>query len=409
MSRILAPIEAVPHSRAQMGGEPLVFHCNFYNGWLQNTLLLDPTLAMEQVMHDAALSSAWALLKGSGAQKGADSPQARAELARAVFSELGFGVMDFSGVSAQGGVVRVPSSHYGACLKEAVEVDLGMPQTWFDAGYAAAAVAFIHGLEPATVQGSIQACASLGAEQGLIQVERRTRGVFYEPCANRAHFAGTPPGPVHSTVDEAGILAALAGLDLSGNEEGLIPRFGVMLTRHLANFYNRISFEFMRRMDGTGLLEAAESLLVDAGYRCAFYTFGGIMLSPEWDAVVKPQCSTREDWVHGMIAVINALGWGTWRVQELSPERLVVRIYDDYESCGWLDMYGQPSPGPVSFLAQGGVAGLMNLLYVGDLHQGAELNGDYFAQVFESPECFQAREVRSMAMGEDYTEIVAER
>jgi hypothetical protein len=409
MTELPVQTQHTPHGRTLLGGEPLVYHCNFYNGWLQNTLLLDPTLEMDQVMHDAAVSASWALLRGAGLQAGAHTAQARRDLAQRVFSTLGFGVMDLSQASHGGGLVRVPSSHYGCCVMEAVEVDLGTPQSYFDAGYAAAAVAFTYGLDPASLEGHIQACLSRRDPEGQILVRPRRRGQFYPPRANLAHLEATPPGPVHSTVDEAGILAALSGLHLSGNEEGLIPRFGVMLTQHLANFYNRVSFEFIRRMGGTGLQEAAESLLVDAGYRCAFYTCGGVMLSPEWDAVVRPQCSSREDWVHGLVAVINSLGWGLWRVQELGPDRLVVRIYDDYESCGWLDLYGEPSPSPVSFLARGCVAGLMNLLYVGHIDQGAELDQSYFARVFESPECFQVREGRSMAMGADYTEVIAQR
>ncbi|NET39964.1 MAG: hypothetical protein F6K19_49770, partial [Cyanothece sp. SIO1E1] len=99
--------------------------------------------------------------------------------------------------------------------------------------------------------------------------------LFEEADAPTSIYEGT-------NIDEPAILTALAGLDLSGNEEGLIPRFGVMLTNHFANFYNRISFEFVRRMSGTGMLEMGEILLQDAGYQCAFNTFGGIMISDEW-------------------------------------------------------------------------------------------------------------------------------
>jgi hypothetical protein len=209
-------------------------------------------------------------------------------------------------------------------------------------------------------------------------------------------------------VDEAGILSALAGLDFSGNEEGFIPRFGVLLTLHFANYYNRISYEFVRRMADTGMLEHAETALIDAGYHCAFNTFGGIMVSAEWDAVIKPQCQTKEDWVHGMTATVNALGWGVWRVHELSPERLVMRIYDDYESRGYVGMYGQ-SERPVAYLATGGVAGIMNLIYVGDISQKPTLDDAYYAQVFDAENSFTARETQSRTMGAEFTEIVAER
>jgi hypothetical protein len=249
---------------------------------------------------------------------------------------------------------------------------------------------------------------AMGASAGEIAVAPRTT----EPPALSpgigAHGSDAPPPPFASSVNEPATLSALATLDFSGNEEGLVPRFGVMLTHHFANFYNRISFEFIRRMAHTGLLEAAEDLLVEGGLRCAFHTFGGIMTSGEWDAVIKPQCKTREDLVHGMIAAVNALGWGLWRVVELAPDRVVVRIYDDYESCGHLGMYGAADR-PVSYLAAGGVAGLMNLVYVAHIDQRPTLDLACYTRVFESAERFTARQVRSLAAGDAYTEIVASR
>lgn len=56
--RHLGPSESVPHSRFVLAGEPLVFHCNFYNYWLQRTLLLDPSPGMDQVIQDAATAAA---------------------------------------------------------------------------------------------------------------------------------------------------------------------------------------------------------------------------------------------------------------------------------------------------------------------------------------------------------------
>lgn len=156
------------------------------------------------------------------------------------------------------------------------------------------------------------------------------------------------------------------------------------------------------------MLEAAEDLLREAGLRCAFHTFGGIMSSPEWDAVVRPQCRTQIDWVHGMTAVVNALGWGTWRVRSVSSDRLVMRIYDDYESSGYEGMYGQ-SDRPISYLAEGAVAGLMNLVFVGNIHEKPVLDYDFYARVFESPQRFSSTVNSCMARGEGYTEITASR
>ena len=40
MTRRTGSISQEAHGRTLMSGEPLVFHCNHYNYWLQKTLLL---------------------------------------------------------------------------------------------------------------------------------------------------------------------------------------------------------------------------------------------------------------------------------------------------------------------------------------------------------------------------------
>ena len=45
MARTLAPHVSSEHGKRLMGAEPLVFHCNYYNYFLQKTLLLDEELA----------------------------------------------------------------------------------------------------------------------------------------------------------------------------------------------------------------------------------------------------------------------------------------------------------------------------------------------------------------------------
>ncbi|MCA9495200.1 MAG: hypothetical protein KC621_34970, partial [Myxococcales bacterium] len=250
------------------------------------------------------------------------------------------------------------------------------------------------------------ACHSVGGD-GRMQL--RPGGVMPSLTPTMAPLGLGQAGPIApSGIDEPAVLAALAGLDLSGNEEGFIPRFGVMLTRHFANFYNRITFEFLHRMQGSGLEAEAEALLTDAGYHCAFRTCGGVMTSAEWDAVVRPMIRTEDDWVHGMIAVVNALGWGTWRIQDLGPDRVVLRVWDDYEGNGYLSMYG-PTRQPVSFLHMGGIAGIMHLIRFGRIMDRPALTDAFYEACLDVERPFVPRLTSSVAAGDPFTEIVAER
>ena len=408
MERTLAGYLASQHGKLLMGGEPLVFQSNHDTSFLQEAVLLDERLGMEIVIHDAAQASAHALLTAAGRERSVVTGSARRQLAEDTFSQLGFGTLDLGGVGADGGTAMVPISHHGAALRLAAE-ERACPRSFFDAGYAAAAVAFIYGRPVEAFAGAIEACIAMGAPAGRIAVTPRAgRSAFYSPGIGARNREQPPPPFAATRVDERAILAGLAALDLAGDQEGLVPRFGVTWTHHLANFTCRVSFEFLRRMADAGLHEGGEALLREAGLRGAFHTFGAIMTSAEWDALIKPQCKDRDDLVHGMIATINALGRGTWRVFELSPERVVVRIYDDYESCSYRGMYGKAER-PVSHLAAAGVAGLMNLVYVARIDEHPVLDGACYARGFESPERFIARHTRSLAADGGYTEIVASR
>ena len=410
MSRTLAGPAPAAHHQLLTGGEPVIAHCNFYNYWLQKTVTITAENGMRDTVVAAATSVAYAHIKAAIAELGLTSAAERWKLASDTFAQYGYGTLDASGLSAEGGTARTPTSHYGQLFLPAAGLKtLPEAANLFDQGFVLGAAAAIYDKPQGSFIVAENSCHSTGGDGSIRIVAGQAREIFESCGAGPGGTSELPPPNAATNVDESAILAALGTLDFSGNEEGFIPRFGVMLTFHFANHYNRISFEFLHRMQRDGLLEGAEELLVDAGHRCAFNTFGGIMKSGEWDAVIAPQCKNQEDWVHGMVATVNALGWGAWRVHELVPgKRLVVRIYDDYESRGYLGMYGKRERG-ISFLGQGGVAGVMNLIYTGDIASKPTLDEDYYRRIFNSDDSFRVRQTASIAAGDAYTEIIAER
>ncbi|HHH28035.1 MAG TPA: hypothetical protein ENK57_06785 [Polyangiaceae bacterium] len=208
------------------------------------------------------------------------------------------------------------------------------------------------------------------------------------------------------------MIEAVGGLPLTGNEEGLIPAFGLYLTRHYASYYNEVSFAYLHAAEerGEAALATAKASLIEAGHICAFNTFGGIMLSQEWEAVVGPMLDSREDWVHGIVAVVNALGWGRWQVESLTAdEELHISIPNSYESAGYLKTHGQSPLGPVCMLATGGVAGIMNLIYHGDILAKPGLTDAYYDELFGSAGGFGGEEIACRAHGAARCEVVARR
>jgi hypothetical protein len=208
-----------------------------------------------------------------------------------------------------------------------------------------------------------------------------------------------------TTVDALAIRDALTQMPIQGNHNGMIEAFGVLLTRMYANYYCLISYRMLKaleeKMGDSGTLLASQ-LLTEAGHVCAFNTFGGIMESAEWNGMIKPMLQNREDWVHGIVAVVNAFGWGQWEIMELVPnQKLVVKITSGYESNSYLKHFGT-SNYPISFLGTGGVAGIMNLIYNGDISQNPSLTEEYYRQICLSPNYFVSKQIMCRAMGADY-------
>lgn len=396
------PVQQHPeHGLASVGGEPHVFHCHHYNCFLQKSITDQSALIdTAQLLTRAAAEVVTPELKAL---------KADAALAREVFSTFGFGKLDLSGVSRDGGTATVHASHYalGWLSKFGASAH---PVCFFPAGFieGAARAAFGTGFEVREIE-----CVASGAKACRFEVKPSNRALGASPgMGTLATFGARPAAATKTSVDEAAIIAACAGLPLGGDAEGRINAFGVSLTRHWANYYNLISFRFDQQMfslAGEPAALAARMLLIEAGHVCAFHTFGGIMESAEWDALIKPQCQTREDWAYGLTAVVNALGWGRWSIADLQPGRRLEMVIDgSYESNGYLGAFGR-SDSPRCYLATGGTAGLANLLYNADITTRPQLTPAFYEATFKSGALFTAHEVECRAMGAKACRVVAER
>lgn len=174
--------------------------------------------------------------------------------------------------------------------------------------------------------------------------------------------------------------------------KGIIPLFGVYLSIFSAQFYNRLSYDFIIKM-GPDRAAEAESLLIAAAQECGYATFQGIRNSWEWEKIVQPMIEKKEDQIEGFIAVAVAFGWGDLEVKKLVPGRqLVIRVGESYEARGFLKDYGRTGSGKCYMLR--GVAGaFMDLLYGKDYPEGCFT--------------FHAKEPCCKAKGDGHCELVA--
>ena len=423
-----------------LDNEPMVFHCNHYNRFLQLVVEDCHYIKREPILTQSATDVARRQLTAHFTARPELTRAERLAYAQAVYQYCGFGQLPLADLPAsqQGYQLVETHSHYGQALRLNYG-KRGWPGEFFDLGYALGALAAV---DNQNFGGKIfDEAISMGFEATTLHLTPTENALT--PCSVIAQ----PPLPPEADripereiglhIDEAGIIAAVAGLPLFGNSVGLIPAFGVNLTRHYADYYNLVSFRFERALEqalsthrylGEMLWyeypslffykdkfshlqgrELASTLLVEAGHICGFNTMGGIMRSDAWYELIAPQCQDKNDWLVGIVACINALGWGVWRIFELIPnERLVIRAWHPYESLGHLRHFGTADH-PIDYLMVGIASSLMNLLYNADITTKPDLTLAFYYQVNRSKQGFWGRQTACVAMGDAYSEVVVER
>jgi predicted hydrocarbon binding protein len=390
-----------------VAGEPMILHCHHYNCFLQRSIqdaeYIDSVPILVGAAAEVALAQLTRLLSGT-----AEIPVRKAAV-EGLYRACGLGLIDLGAVTDRGGEVRTRSTHYSIGWKEKFGRSRA-PVAFFSTGFLAGALAAVYGLPLADVQARQTACVSTGAAEDVFVLGRGPANFTIFPPRQSPVLipVGNDSEPATS-VDREAVSRAVAGMPLPVNAEGLIPLFGLYLTRLYADYCNRISFAFEREMTalaGRQGVDAAANLFIEAGHVCAFFTFGGIMTSPEWDALMLPMLKTREDWVHGIIAWLNG-GGKELKVVDLSSTQATFRMYNDYESIGYRRMYGTADHG-VCYLNTGAFAGIMNLIYLGNIDRKPDLTQEFYDRLFKGGRAFQGRMTACQAMDDPYTEIRVE-
>ncbi len=195
-------------------------------------------------------------------------------------------------------------------------------------------------------------------------------------------------------IDRQRIIDALSQIEVAGNEEGLIPAFGVFVQQLPAGFWNGFAERLTRRVDPE-MLEAAEWLLVNAAHECGYHTGYGIITSEEWKSVVAPMVeNVPEDILHGAFAVFTAWGWAKCEVVELIPnEKMVVRAYDYYEA----DVVQSGASTKASaYMIRGVSAAFMDLAYGGEYDESGKTG----------LRSFQCSQTKGIECGDEHGEFV---
>ncbi|WP_444994629.1 hypothetical protein [Aliikangiella sp. IMCC44359] len=192
-------------------------------------------------------------------------------------------------------------------------------------------------------------------------------------------------------IDREKAIADLSKIQVKGNEEGLIPAFGVLVNQLPASFWNLFTTKILDAA-GEDLYEDASGLLVNAAAECGYHTGWGIINSDEFQSVVGPMIeNVPEDILHGAYAVFTAWGWANAEIVELIPnEKMVIKVKGYYEA----DVKDTYKPNnPFAFMIRGVSSAFMDIAY------GDKPYPDGFGK-------FSCEQVKAIELGDDYGEFV---
>ncbi|RME91789.1 MAG: hypothetical protein D6767_04490 [Candidatus Hydrogenedentota bacterium] len=398
------------HNISVLYSEPVLYHCNFFNFYLQRTIEdAQEYVPAEEILTDGGEMAAYAALSRLfEVNTQFQTAEEKLKVAAELYKHLGFGLIDnLASLSEEGGSLETPITHYSVGWKE-VWGERKKPADYFTCGYIAAALAVAYGKTTGTYQVKQTKCLTLGHETNefTAQVRPTKKEIRKSPGVGKLNEKIPELPKLTSNVNAEEITKAVREMQLVGNDQGLIPAFGVFLTRHFANYYNYIVYETAKKMgEATGDDEIAKMLFIESGHVCAFNTLGGIMVSPEWEGLVQPQIQNEDDILHGIIAVMNSLGWGHWCLSEHDgAKKMVACVFSDYEANGYLAMYGKASH-PISYFATGCSAGLMNLIYKGNIASKPKLTYEFYQNLFNKEDSYVAIQTKCRALGDDRCQV----
>lgn len=395
----------VEHNYLEVAGEAMIFHCHHYINYLQRSILDAEYIESHLFLIGSAADAVYNQL--SSLCKDLDVESSK-RLAEQMYKAFGYGLIDLSSMNENGIELQSDKSFFSKTW----QMKFGpsqKPVDYYTTGYLAASYAVIYHKPLNEIQATQTECMACGALANSHSIKSGTGNFTTYPPKEKTVFKNIPKlklGWEHEDTISNTFLGAHA--TFVGNDEGLIPAFGVYLVRNQSDYVNRLQFEFIKAMGeiaGEYGEKLGSELLLEAGHACGFFTYSGLMTSKEWEGAVKPYLKTKEDWIRGLISVINTMGWGYHSIVELSPDKAIFRNYNDFEDLSFIRMYGK-NDNPVHWANSGGFTGLMQLIYNTDLVTGNPIESEEgFCQMRRSHMGYKTNMSKGISCGDDYLEV----
>jgi len=394
------------HGAFEVGGEAMIFHCHHYLCYLQRSILdadyIDSRLFLIGAAADAVYNQLQNLTKDMDAS-------AKKQMAEEIYKACGYGLINLSSLDKNGGEVSTKSSFYSKTWVEKFGKTKN-PVDYFTTGFLAAAFANAYDHDLKTVVASQLKCMAVGDDENVHALSLGETNFSHYPKKSASQFKEVEIYQVPWEHRDAVTKAFLGAHSMFvGNDEGLIPAFGVYLARNYSDYVNRLQIEFINALKETAGAYGAKlgmELMLEAGHACGFFTYGGIMVSDEWNTVIKPYLKTKEDWVYGLLSLVNTMGWGYHTALQISKEKSIFRNYNDFEDMSYLRMYEGKSEYPISWANSGGFTGLCHLIYNTEITEGKRVSSEEgFREMRRTKIGYKTKMTKSISMGDDYLEV----
>lgn len=397
-----------------LAGQPAVYHCHHFNLFLDQTI--DDALGLEKsrvLRVRAGREFSHQVIAAVAEQAGAVSPPERLQLALSMFRGLGHGRLEID-ADANGGTARGHFLHYGFAWHEKYgsRVTRKHGADAFAAGFAGGAVEVAYSLPSGSIEVEETQCIAMRASHCEFSLRRSS--TVDQPLApiteaDAQKVVGTPQNGLFEEIIQpiaAGLKDFTAGV--AGDERGLVQAFGVFVTMHLAGYYNRLSYDAIQMLETESphSLPIMEELLRESGHVCVFNTFGGILLSPEWGALVGPLVDDPGTIAAWSMAIARSLGMGRWAISEFEPgKRMVMQTSSSYESVYYRTRHGLAKR-PVEYLLQGAAVATAQLAHRVNWTDAPKLTPEFYQTLFKGGVPWKFEQTRSISSGDELSEIV---
>jgi len=403
------------HSFNFVADIPTVFHCHHFNLFWDQTIddALGPELGTA-IRTNAARESFYDLMAGLAHRLRVSGPEDMLTLAQSVLHLSGLGSLAID-ADPHGGEVVGEHLHHGTTWNSKYgRVQRHHPADAVTAGFAAAAIELAYGSARNAVRCREVECVAVDAPRCVFVVESAEPGPLAGPMT-RSQVTSTADGRLRGLLEGeiTPILATLRQMtaNLVGDERGRIDAFGLAMSELPATYYNRAGYEGLRHVSRTApaSIPVMHALLREAGHVGIFHTFGAIMASPEWDALVGRPSGDRTETLASCVAIARALGMGHWTIAEFEPgQRLVLQTPATYEATYYVNREGRATE-PQCFCYQGAAIGVMQLIERVDWHTRPSFDQKQYARLFDDGLAWKCTETQCVARGDPYCEVVVSR